>query len=289
MRTLLYLSYGQGLHELEVAYSVYSARYWSANAAGFRILIYTDHPGSFASVPADVAFISAQQWSAWGGSQNFNHRRKILALQHAIKESCDAVVLVDGDTWWRRPVEEMFRRVEAGRSTMHIREGSIAEIRGPRVAELRSLAGRHQFSLADGTPVTIPVNCQMWNAGVVGIHAHDAAILDDVIHLTDQLCAKSDLHILEQLAFSYLLQSRTALSEASDIVFHYWPPYLHTPFRSVLPGLMEYAGKLEDSQKAAWLYASRPRPTLLRRTKVIIKRLGQWCGLIRGQSRSNEW
>jgi hypothetical protein len=289
MKTLLYLSYGLGPHEREVIYSVYTARHCSPNAAGFRILVYTDHPDSFASVPADVEFISTQQWNAWGGPHNFNHRRKILALQHAISKTADSVILVDGDTWWRGAVESLFRRIDAGRTLMHIREGSISEINGPRIAELRALVREHRFNLPDGSAVEIPGNCQMWNAGVIGLHPHDARLLDDVIHLTDQFCSKSDLHILEQFAFSFLLQTKTALHEASDLVFHYWPPYLHIPFRKVLPDLLQYAEKLDGAEKAAWLYVGRPRPTILRRAKVIIKRLGQWSGLIRGQSRSNEW
>jgi hypothetical protein len=289
MKTLLYLSYGRGPHEREVIYSVYTARHCSPNAAGFRILIYTDHPDSFASVPADVEFISTQQWNAWGGPHNFNHRRKILALQHAISKNVDSVILIDGDTWWRGAVESLFRRVDSGRTLMHIREGSISEINGPRIAELRSLVSEHRFNFPDGSAVEIPGNCQMWNAGVIGLHPHDAPILDDVIHLTDQFCSKSDLHILEQFAFSFLLQTKTALHEASDLVFHYWPPYLHAPFRRILPGLLKSAEELEGPEKAAWLFARRPRPTTLRRGKVIIKRLCQWMGLIRGQSRSNEW
>jgi len=288
MKTLLYLSYGQGPHELEVIYSVYSARHRSPNSENLRIVIYTDHPDSFSSVPADVEFISTQQWNEWGGPQNFNHRRKILALQHAISSIAARVILVDGDTWWRGPADQVFDRICAGQTVMHIREGSIAEIKGPRIAELRSLIRGHQFELADGSAATIPADCQMWNAGVLGLHPDDASLLDDVIHLTDQFCSKSDLHILEQFAFSFLLQTRTQLREASDLVFHYWPPYLHTPFRNVLPGLLQQAEDLEGIQKARYLYAGRPRPTLARRGKVILKRIGQWCGLIRGQSRSNE-
>ena len=129
----------------------------------------------------------------------------------------------------------------------------------------------------------------MWNTGVIGLHCDDANLLDNVIHLTDQFCSNSDLHILEQFAFSYLLQTKTQLRESSDLVFHYWPPYLHKPFQKVLPGLLQQAEKLESAEKTRWLYAGRPRPTLARRGKVILKRLGQWCGLIHGQSLSNEW
>lgn len=289
MNTLLYLSYGQGPHELEVIYSVWSARHCSADGDNLRIVIYTDHPDSFSNVEADVELISTDQWSEWGGPQNFNHRRKILALQHAIQKTDAPVILVDGDTWWRGSVQQLFERVAPGRAVMHIREGSIAEIDGPRISELRSLIGDNQFDLADGSSAKIPADCQMWNAGVIGLHPNDSGILNDVIHLTDQFCSRCELHILEQFAFSFLLQTKMQLTEAFDLVFHYWPPYLHTPFRDVLPQLLDQAKQVEAESRAAYLYKYRPRPSLSRRGKVILKRIGQWCGLLRGRSRSNEW
>ena len=67
----------------------------------------------------------------------------------------------------------------------------------------------------------------IWNAGVIGLDPADAKLLDEVLDLTDQFCACSNLHVLEQLAFSYVLTQRSVVSETHDIVFHYWPPYLH--------------------------------------------------------------
>lgn len=289
MKTLLYLSYGRGPHELEVIYSIHTARHCSHGDDDFQIVVYTDHPDSFSSTPADIEYICTEQWNEWGGPQNFNHRRKILALQHAIKANHAPVILVDGDTWWRGPVTNAFERVSPGNAVMHIREGSIADISGPRVPELRAMVSEHQFELTDGSEARIPIDCQMWNAGVIGLHQDDGKILSEVIHLTDQFCAVSDLHILEQFAFSFLLQTKTMLTESFDLVFHYWPPYLHTPFRTVLPQLLEQAKHTGATSQTAFLYKHRPRPSLARRAKVILKRIGQWCGLLRGRSRSNEW
>lgn len=289
MKTLLYLSYGQGLHELEVIFSIYSARHLSPNCSDFQIVIYTDHPESFTSVPANVEFISTQKWKEWGGPQNFNHRRKILALQHALRNADAPVILVDGDTWWRNSVEMLFQRIRPGSSVMHILEGSITEIQGERIRDLRSLVNNHQFHFLNGTVAQIPSDCQMWNAGVIGLHPNDVSILDEVIYLTDQFCDRGKLHVLEQFAFSFLLATRTSLSEASDLVFHYWPPYLHQPFRRLLPAIMLGAKNVAPSEKGNFLYRWRPRPSVFRRGKVIVKRLAQWCRLLHGRSRSNEW
>ena len=129
----------------------------------------------------------------------------------------------------------------------------------------------------------------MYNAGVIGLDSTDASLLEDVLKLTDQLCEQSDLHVLEQFAFSYILARKTQLQEADDLVFHYWPPYLHDPFRENLDALFTEAREMSLPQRAEFLFANRPLPTWPRRGKVIVKRALQMAGIIRGRCRTNEW
>ncbi len=122
------------------------------------------------------------------------------------------------------------------------------------------------------------------------MHSTDAPLLGDVLHLTDQFCARSKLHILEQMAFSCMLELRMKqLKEAADVVFHYWPPYLHDPFRLKLPEMMQRYATLPLEERAKRCYSERPRPTPARRAKVLAKKALQLFGLLRGRSKSNEW
>lgn len=289
LNTLLYLSYGRGPHELEVQFSALSAIRNSKRPEEFRTLVYTDNPDSFANQPVDVRFVTADQWVAWAGPQRFNHRRKIVALQHALEDVNDRVVLLDGDTWLRGPTNELFESISPGQSLMHIREGSVTEVRTAVYQRLSQVLECASLVDSRGISFRIPVHVSMWNAGVIGLHPADAPRLAEVLHLTDQLTQISDLHVLEQFAFSYVLSERTSLREAADLVFHYWPPYLHEPFRKKLPLLMKSVEHLPLQDRIERLYAHRPRPSLLRRTKVILKRILQFAGIIRGQCRSNEW
>jgi hypothetical protein len=91
------------------------------------------------------------------------------------------------------------------------------------------------------------------------------------------------------LAFSLVLAERTSLTEAADIVFHYWPPYLHEPFRSVLPRLVTATFELPMAKRIAVYHRHRPRPTFSRRLKVLAKRCLQAVHLVPQGSRSNEW
>ncbi len=289
MNHLLYLSYGRGPHQQEVIFSALSAHHWSPAGEDYQIWIYTDETDTFKGLPFEIQFISTARWNDWAGPKQFNHRRKILALKHAIEHHAGPVVLLDGDTWLRAPVSRLFERVGPGRTLMHIREGDISRIDTPLFQRMRELLQSADLQDRNGNRFRIPTDVAMYNAGVIGIDSADAGLLDQVLDLTDQLCELSDLHVLEQFAFSYVLAQGTALGEADDLVFHYWPPYLHDPFRKELPQLMAESESLPLRQRVDHLYAHRPRPTWLRRGKVVAKRALQMAGVIRGRCRSNEW
>lgn len=285
MMQVLLLSYGHGLHQQEVIFAVHSILHRGGQDATCQIVIYTDEPDVFAGLPVRVQLVTPQQWQEWGGPRNFNHRRKILAMQHLLKESGLPVVLVDGDTWFRGSLRSLAERIGPGRGVMHIQEGRVSVVQTPLYRNLHALLTQ-ESTIQD---LKIAPDAWMWNAGVIGLHPDQLALTDNVLQITDRLCAVSSLHILEQFAFSWVLQQHIQLTEAADIVFHYWPPYLHKPFRKILPGLMQQAAALPAEQRSAFLYGHRPRPGLLRRGKVVAKRVLQWLGALRGYCRSNEW
>ena len=290
MKNLLYISYGVGPHQQELIFSLLSALHWTdPETAGLRFLVLTDRPADFAGLPVKIELIEPEQWRAWSGPTRFNHRCKILALQHAMRKYEAPTVLLDADTWFRKPPQKLFDRVAPGTSILHIREAQISEIDSPQGRSVADFVSHNRFPISAEHDLSIPIETNLWNAGVVGLDPADAGLLDEVLHLTDRFCERSKLHILEQLAFSYVLAQRTQLGESYDIVFHYWPPYLHEPFRQKLPEIMQQSAALPLKQRIAWCYARRPRPTLPRRGKVILKRCLQGLGFLPGRSRSNEW
>lgn len=282
MKTL-FLSYGTGPHQAEVQYAVRCLAVHSQLSPA-DVLVYTDTPDYFDGLSACIQHIPASQWTDWGGPQNFNHRRKILALQHALQASAGPVLLLDGDTWLRKPLSLLQDRIGPGCGVMHIREGLISAVQSPLYQQLRQL-----LQSPSGQQAGIPLQSWMWNAGVIGLHPQQLPLLQDVLQLTDLLCRHSSLHILEQLAFSWVLSQRIHLQEAADVVFHYWPPYLHKPFRRKLPAVLTQAGTLPLNRQVQFLYSHRPRPGLARRGKVICKRLLEAVGLLQGYCRSSEW
>ena len=63
---------------------------------------------------------------------------------------------------------------------------------------------------------------EMWNAGVIGLSQSNKAFFDDILDLTDQMYVKYSKHVMEQLAVSYVLQTRSQLISAEKTIYHYW-------------------------------------------------------------------
>jgi hypothetical protein len=281
---LLFLSYGIGPHQMEVEFAVRSLRIQDPDLSVDDVLVYTDTPDNFNKLAAKIKFIPSTQWDEWGGPKNFNHRRKILALDDALKHNECPVLLLDGDTWLIQSIKHIIPRIGPRRGVMHIREGQIRKVQSPMYEQLRDLLVSEK-----GQQTRIPLDAWMWNAGAIGLHPEQRPLLQEVLHLTDFLCEYSSMHVLEQLAFSFVLSQKIELQGVSDIVFHYWPPYLHKPFRLRLPEIMAQAASLPESEQAAFLYSRRPRPSIARRFKFVCKRILEALGLSDGYCRSNEW
>jgi hypothetical protein len=289
--TILYLSYGRGPHEAEIVFSLMTAWRWLApGEGGVNYLIYTDHPEQFEGLPVGITEITGKQWEDWSGPRRYQHRRKIPALRHALEVTGGTVVLLDGDTWFRRSPAILRERVGPGRSLMHLQEARIDKVPTPCYEATMRILESRPFASAAGGIQRLPGSTWMWNAGVVGLCRSDAGLTDRVLHLTDDLCAEDDsVHVLEQLAFSHILDRETILAEAADIVFHYWPAYLHRPFRDIVCDLIDSSRDMPLRERAEWCYQRRPRPTPSRRAKVIVKNAAIKLGLLRGRIRTNEW
>lgn len=280
---VLFLSYGTGPHQDEVHFAIRCLQHMQA-LQHCRPVVYTDSVQRFRRLPVDIVEVSTSQWRDWGGPHNFNHRRKILALDQALQNSTDPVVLMDGDTYLRKPITQLADRIGPGRGIMHIREGQVSRVQSPLYQQLRQLLSNEAVQGCG-----IPTDAWMWNAGVIGLHPQQRPLLQQVLQLTDLLCQHSSLHILEQFAFSWILSQQIDLRPADDVVFHYWPPYLHKPFRQKLATVMSQGESLPASQQPAFYFSHRPRPTATRRCKVLVKRLLESLGLLHGYCRSNEW
>ena len=290
MKNLVYLSYGPGLHEQENAYSVLSAYRWlGVGRPDWRIVVYTDRPDSFADFGVATVVLDARTMEEWAGPSGFGHRRKIMAVRDALQRFDGPTALLDGDTYFRRSPYRLFSRIGPGRSVMHLREGRVNSLPGGQHAELASLleSGPALTDLA-GNVISVSATTIMWNSGVIGVHPADRHVLDEAIHLTDELCSRSKLHTLEQFALGVSLGRHTSLRETGDIVFHYWEGSFRVPFRQRLTQILDRYASLPLSERARLSYADRPRSSIRRRCRALYNRLLQSAGLLPPIVRSSE-
>ena len=278
MNQLLLLSYGVGPHVAETQSAIMSAfRHDGPVPRGYAVVVVTDMPAQFDGLPVRVEAVLPEQLRAWAGPAAFNHRIKILAVRHVMGRHGGRTVLVDGDTYFRRPPAELFDRVGPGRSLMHVREGTI----GARAAlgyDRHRLAGMTHDLGAVGRYEFDP-RTPIWNAGVIGLDPADANRLDDVLALTDAIHAAVPTKISEQLAFSSILGRHTRLSGCRDLVYHYHPPVVRNPFRTRLPDALRDTADLPLPERALQLYDVRPTAPWSKMLKASVKRCGRVVGL----------
>ncbi len=287
-RALVYLSYGTGPHVDEIVYSILSVHHWIDPAeSGIEIIVYTDSPAAFAGLGVTIVELDDARLREWSGPMNYAHRRKPMAMRDALARTGGRVAMIDGDTWFRQPPTALFDRIAPGRGILHICEyrlGYHDDAQSRVFAAL--LAGREWHDLS-GRPIAIGDNPAMWNSGVIGIHASDAGLVDEALHLLDQLAeAAPDIHYTEQFAVGQCL-APMQLTEAADTVFHYWPLHLKDPFKQRLAAVLAEGQGLPVRDRAHRAFAARPRASMAAQAKMAAKTLLFRLGLPTGGPRAS--
>lgn len=214
----------------EAAYAIWSFFRWNLPAtAGYRVLFYTDQPEQIQPLLGDLPIqfcpITTQTVAEWKGEANFVHRFKIRMLKDAAERTGPAALLyTDADVVFNGPVDELFQRIAGGGLVLHTPEGALHTDPKPLPRKLHRFLRRHP-------QMGVSPSAVMWNAGVIGFHTDRAALIGEVLQLSDRLYAAYPKHVMEQLAFSHCFQQAGPVSPAEQLIFHYWS---YKEFRKVL-------------------------------------------------------
>ncbi len=281
MDNLVYLLYGQAGHDDELVYSVLSAlQLIGPESSDYRMIVYTDHPAALGELPVRIERLSEQVLVEWAGPFDFNHRRKIFVIKDALDKFGGRLILCDADTFFVKHPKKAFARVRPGQTVMHIGEYHLYDPCARKLADflqvhdLRNRAG-HRWNLTLATA--------MFNAGIIGLHESDISLLDEVVHLTDQVYPHLRIPTIEQFAFSVCFQHYTKLRQSYDVVHHYWPPARRALFREQLSRVLHDCSIPSYEEQLRELLPHRPslkvrpfqwgRPSLSRSLKPWIRRL----------------
>jgi hypothetical protein len=275
---IVYLCYGKGPHSAELRYSilvVLNLIGW--NSEKYRIIVYTDDPSTTRDLPVHTQLLSPTILTDWAGPFGYIHRRKIMAIRDASLKFRSRLLFCDCDTFFMKHPREAFARIRPGHSLMHVGEFRLRDTAALKVTEplkgvdLHNLAGR-RWCLGPRTA--------MFNSGVIGLHEANISLLDEVVHLADQIYPRAPIWTIEQFAFSICLGACTRLHQAHDVVVHYWHPTYRTPFGQQLNGVL-YDESISLNDRLRLLLPLRPNlkvhpfewapPSALRRIRSGIR------------------
>lgn len=226
-RHIVFQAYGNIAIIHELRYCIHSLYKLYNGAVPCAITVYTDQPEALQRVlPAEIQYelLTPDMLATWAGSPRFVHRVKVEMLRHFSARNTGTVLYLDTDTIFVQKPDSLFEAAEQGKYVMHLNEGKIAD-RG------NLLFTKMDKFLNNNSQIGVPREVSVWNAGVLGFPAADTALLNNVLQLTDTLYGAYQKHIMEQLAFSYCMQTTKPLQAAEDEIFHYWN---FKEFRAVL-------------------------------------------------------
>jgi hypothetical protein len=287
MNTLLYLSFGKGRHQHEVAYSLATlGRFSKRECVGHcgRIVIATDTPEFFNGCPkiVAVAAVESDVVAEWTGHGGHCFRSRIKAMQWVMSQSGGKLLAVDGDTYFTQPPAALFRRIANGRTIMYEPECAFADASIPEYRRTGQVLNDLKRLLVRDGRRTYPCGWRtmQWNAGVLGICAEDVSLLGDVLIVLDTLHPLLPaVWSTEQTAFSVIWGGATQIVPACGHVFHYNAHRDRTSFTQLIPDLLRSCAALPEASRGERLYRYRLRRSPRAATKHLFKRLIVACGM----------
>lgn len=266
-KTLVYLCYGQPRYRQETMFAILTARRWMEGIEDIDIIVYTDQPAEFDWLNVEARGLGPDLLEAWMGRGTYPFRRKVACLADLLQERGGKIVFADGDTYFRTNPLRLFDRIGPGHGCLHMREIRLTRREGTAGAILADLFAKDRVLDLEGNPVKLRPNESMWNSGVIGIDSNDHHLLDEALHLMDEIWQREErVHTVEQFALGHVMASGM-LREADDVIFHYWQDDLRRPFLDKLPTLLDEARARPLSDAATWSYAFRP--TSSRQARLI--------------------
>jgi hypothetical protein len=233
MRTILYLCFGGGGYPDELIHAVLAARHTlGRDRDGYRIVVYTDDPTLFHDLPVHTEVVTRAALTEWAGPFNHMFRRKAVAIREAMKTCRGTLLYCDTDTYFLKHPGKVFERIGPGRSVMHVKEGTPASVRAD---DLSAVLTQQTLTKRDGQRWNLSPQTPIFNAGVIGLHEDDAPLVDEAIHLIDQICPHLPTYFgTEQFSFSASLSEHNQVSTADDVIHHYWLPAPRARFHELL-------------------------------------------------------
>ncbi|RDC64114.1 hypothetical protein [Adhaeribacter pallidiroseus] len=243
-KIILFLVYGSANSYYQVVFSILTLYFHIQSSSDqIKIVVYTNNAELLnkylPTIPLIIKLISDDDIKEYRGKQDFNHRMKILVIDHCMREfNCD-ILYVDGDTFFLKSPLNLIYSISENVSLMHTPEYDMYSTKSENCFKLTLRRTLEDPVTLNDASFRIPLTTIMWNAGVIGISNENISLLGDVLTLTDQLYGSRPVHTAEQFAFSFVLQSNTEVIAADDYIQHYWMPNERAVYNKVIKSLFK--------------------------------------------------
>jgi hypothetical protein len=253
---LVYIAFGNDDFRNEALSSILSYLLLKPKKEEATIIVYTDQVSHFkplAGAPVSIIYeeIAPQQWQLWRGRIDFVHRIKIEVIRATVLKYGGNIIYLDSDTFFLKDPAVIFQALSSGKRFMHIYESTLKTSKGFHYSVYSNLIKYNTASWYQDL-----VNAKMYNAGVIGVSAGDALLLDQILQLTDTLYGLYPTHVMEQLSFSMSMPQNGQLGEAAPYLLHYWH------MKDIRPVLADFFKKHAGSDIRELLLAYSKIPVL---------------------------
>lgn len=193
-----------------------------------NIIVYTDNKKFFENkLPKSITYIKLdkQTIQKWKGDINFVHRAKIELLKDFSTRFSGNLLYLDCDTYFRTNISSLFEHIQKGTPVMSIKEGALHSSPIKHLKELHRYFVKKEHQLTtERTIYKFKKDVLMYNAGIIGTNVQlNDSLFQEALQITDAIYPENPSHVVEQFAFSYLLQYRTnEIIEAEKLIHHYW-------------------------------------------------------------------
>jgi hypothetical protein len=194
-----------------------------------KVFLFTDKPDFFtfylSGLPIEFVLLTAEKIKQMRGEIDFLHRMKIAVIEEAFALSGGAVLYADSDTFFIHDTAPVIEGLSERKAFMHLPEYTFqkeVEDETRTYKNFYALINRQDFTLTNGSRLTVTPEHWSWNAGVMMFHPSHARFIPDVYALTAQFYSGSQSHASEQYAFSLVLQESIQLEACNNVVYHYW-------------------------------------------------------------------
>ena len=227
MKWVVLQAYGRKEIFLEARFLLLSLHTQLMADADCKVLIYTDNAAEVASwgFPAEKVFTKAlapDLIQKWKGPQDFVHRLKIEMLRDAAAGlGSEKMLYLDSDMLLKGNLDDIWNRIEPGKAVMHENEGKLSGRANPIMRKMLRFVRGNSFQI-EGISIKIDPHTVMRNAGVIGLNQSNYTLLSQVLTLTDAMYDLYAKHVIEQLAFSFVLGQNLKVYDSSPEFLHYW-------------------------------------------------------------------